>query len=116
VYIDDILIFGKDFDHALLNLCSVLDRIASYGLQLKSSKCHLFRPNVAFLGHIVGRNGLSCDPAKLEAVKEWSPPRDVKGVREFLGFAGYYRRFVPNFANIAAPLVALTSKNCTFVL
>ena len=65
VYIDDILVFGNDFESALLSLELVLNRVAEYGLQLKSTKCNLFRTSVPFLGHIVGRAGLECDPNKL---------------------------------------------------
>ena len=62
------------------------------------------------LGHIVGRTGLACDPAKLAAVQNWHAPDKVKGVRQFVGFVGYYRRFVKDFADLAEPLVALTQK------
>ena len=90
VYIDDILVFGRSFNSALDNLRSVLDRIAQYGLQLKSSKCALLRSSLPFLGHVVSRDGLRCDPEKIEAVKKWSVHSSVKAVRMFLGFAGYY--------------------------
>ena len=85
----------------------IFERLRSYGLQLKSTKCHLFRSSVKFLGHIVGRRGLECDPAKIEDVKSWPVPDCLKSVRQFLGFVGYYRRFIPNFADIATPLVTL---------
>ena len=90
VYIDDILVFGNDFESALHSLELVLNRVAEYGLQLKSTKCNLFRTSVPFLGHIVGRAGLECDPNKLSAVANWIPPSTIQGVREFLGFTGYY--------------------------
>ena len=114
VYIDDILVFGNDFESALHNLELVLDRVAEYGLQLKSTKCNLFRTSVPFLGHIVGRAGLECDPNKLSAVANWIPPTTTKGVREFLGFTGYYRRFVPDYSTVAQPLVHLLGKDCKF--
>ena len=69
VYLDDIISFGATFDGALANLTLIFERLRSYGLQLKSSKCHLFRASVPFLGHIVGRHGLECDPTKIEDVK-----------------------------------------------
>ena len=65
VYLDDIISFGGTFGTALSNLTLIFERLRSYGLQLKSSKCHLFRTSVAFLGHIVGRRGLECDPKKM---------------------------------------------------
>ena len=67
-----------------------------------------------FLGHIVGRAGLECDPNKLSAVANWIPPSNIKGVREFLGFTGYYRRFVPDYSTVAQPLVRLLGKDCKF--
>ena len=114
VYIDDILVFGHDFESALQSLELVLIRVAEYGLQLKSTKCNLFRSSVPFLGHIVGRAGLECDPTKVSAVGNWIPPSTIKGVREFLGFTGYYRRFVPDYSTVAQPLVRLLGKDCKF--
>ena len=90
VYLDDIISFGSTFDGALTNLTLIFARLRSYGLQLKSTKCHLFRSSVPFLGHIVGRHGLECDPAnKIEDVKSWPVPDCLKSVRQFLGFVGY---------------------------
>ena len=113
VYIDDILMFGNDFEAALHNLELVLDRVAEYGLQPKSTKCNLFRTTVLFLGHIVGRAGLECDPSKLSESNRISPTT-TKGVREFLGFTGYYRRFVPDYSTVAQALVHLLGKDCKF--
>ena len=70
---------------------------------------------VVFLGHIVGRTGLACDPAKLSAVRNWHASDKVRGVQQFVGFVGYYRRFVKDFADLAEPLVALTRKGAPFV-
>ena len=67
---------------------------------------------VAFLGHIVGRTGLACDPEKISAVRNWHAPDKVKAVRQFVG---YYRRFVKDFAELAGPFVALTWKGAPFV-
>ena len=100
VYLDDIISFRSTFDGALTNLTLIFERLCSYGLQLKSTKCHLFRSSVPFLGHIVGRHGLECDPAKIEDVKSWPVPDCLKSVRQFLGFVGYYRRFIPSFADV----------------
>ena len=94
---------------------SITERLRSYGLQLKSIKCHLFRSSIPFLGHIVGRRGLECDPTKIEDVKSWPVPDCLKSVRQFLGFVGYYRRFIPKFADVATPLVALTGKDVPFM-
>ena len=99
VYLDDIISFGTTFDDALDNLKLIFERLRSYGLQLKSTKCHLFQTSVPFLGHVVGREGLQCDPKKIEDVKSWPVPDCLKSVRQFLGFVGYYRRFISNFSN-----------------
>ena len=115
VYLDDIISFGGTFSGALSNLTLIFERLRSYGLQLKSSKCHLFRASVPFLGHIVGRRGLECDPKKIEDVKSWPVPDCLKSIRQFLGFVGYCRRFIPKFADIATPLVYLTGKDVPFV-
>ena len=115
VYLDDIISFGTTFDDLLDNLTLIFERLRSYGLQLKSTKCHLFQASVPFLGHVVGRSGLECDPRKIEDVKTWPVPDCLKSVRQFLGFVGYYRRFIPSFADLAEPLVALTGKDVPFV-
>ena len=114
-YLDDIISFGTTFEDALNNLTLIFERLRAYGLQLKSTKCHLFRTSLPFLGHIVGRRGLECDPKKIEDVKAWPIPDCLRSVRQFLGFVGYYRRFVPGFADLAEPLVALTGKDVPFV-
>ena len=101
--------FGNDFESALHNLELVLERVAEYGLQLKSTKCNLSIP-----GTHRGVRRLRCDPDKLSAVAKWIPPSTIKGVREFLGFTGYYRRFVPDYSTVAQPLVRLLGKDCKF--
>ena len=118
VYLDDIISFGTTFDDSLDNLTLIFERLRSYGLQLKSTKCHLFQISVPFLGHVVGRRGLECgvcDPRKIEDVKTWPVPDCLKSVRQFLGFVGYNRRFIPSFADLAEPLVALTGKDVPFI-
>ena len=100
VYLDDIISFGSTFIDALDNLTLIFERLRAYGLQLKSTKCHLFQTSVPFWGHIVGRCGLECDPKK---IKSWPVPDCLKSVRQFLGFVGYYRRFIPNFAASQPP-------------
>ena len=115
MYLNDIISFGTTFGDALDNLTSIFELLRMYGLQLKSTKCHLFQTSVPFLGHVVGRRGLECDPKKIEDVKCWPVPDCLKSVRQFLGFVGYYRRFIPSFADLAEPLVALTGKDVPFV-
>ena len=115
VYLDDVISFGKSVPEALGRLEEVLARLSDFGLQLKAKKCTFMQTEVAFLGHIVGWTGLACDPEKLSAVRNWHEPNRVKAVRQFVGFVGYYRRFVKNFAELAHLLVALTRKGVPFV-
>ena len=82
VYLDDIISFGTTFGDALDNLTSIFERLRLYGLQLKSTKCHLFQTSVPFLGHVVGRRGLECDPKKIEDVKCWPGSRLFEGVSD----------------------------------
>ena len=91
VYLDDVISFGKTVPEALMRLEEVLARLSDFGLQLKAKKCTFMQTEVAFLGHIVGRTGLACDPDKLSAVRNWHEPNRVKAVRQFVGFVGYYR-------------------------
>ena len=103
VYLYDIISFGTTLLDALDKLTLIFERLRAYGLQLKSTKRHLFQTSVPFLGHIVGRSGLECNPKKIEDVKSWPVPDCLKSVSQFLGFVGYYRRFIPNFADLAPP-------------
>ena len=99
VYLDDVISFGGTIPEALARLEEVLGRLSNFGLQLKAKKCTFMQTEVVFLGHIVGCTGLAWDPAKLSAVRNWHAPDKVKGVRQFVGFVGYYRRFVKDFAD-----------------
>lgn len=114
VYLDDIVVLGKDATQMLERLEQVFSRLRQANLKLKPSKCCLFREEVAYLGHIVSASGIATDPQKTERVRDWPTPRNVSEVRQFVGLASYYRRFVPDFATIAKPLHELTKKYARF--
>jgi transposase InsO family protein/predicted aspartyl protease len=114
-YLDDCITFSRTFEQHKHDLTQVLDRIRYAGLKLKPSKCTIGSDSIMYLGHIVDRDGVRCDPAKIEKVKNWPTPRTRKDVRSFLGLASYYRRFIEGFAKIAYPLTQLTSEAVDFV-
>lgn len=104
IYLDDILVFGSTFEETLERLDMVLMRLEEFNLKVKPEKCNLFQEKLRFLGHLVSSGGISPDPEKIRAVREWKTPTTETELRGFLGLCGYYRRFVPGYAKIAAPL------------
>ena len=114
VYLDDIIVLGRSFEEHLKNLQSVLQRLRQAGLRLKLSKCSFFQHQVKYLRHIISREGVATDPAKTQKVADWPVPTSKREVQQFLGFAGYYRRFIREFAHTARPLYRLTERTATF--
>ena len=94
LYLDDIIVYSRTFEEHLDRLCSVFQRLRSAGLKLKPSKCFLFKNEVRYLGHVVSADGIKTDPDKVKAIKDWPVPKDSRDVRKFLGFAGFYRKFI----------------------
>ena len=114
VYLDDIIVLGHNFESALENLRAVFLKLRQANLKLKVSKCKLMQKQTVFLGHLVSSEGISCDPEKVKAIKDWPQPRDKTELKAFLGLIGYYRKLVPSFAEIAIPLTRLTRKRVQF--
>ena len=110
VFIDDILIYSKMKEEHEELLKTVLQILKENQLYAKFSKCEFWLEKVQFLGHVVSKEGVTVDPAKIEVVSNWSAPRSVTEIRSFLGLAGHYQRFVKGFSKLAAPLTALTRK------
>ena len=114
VYLDDILVVGRTFEEHLQNLETVFQRLKSAGLRLKPEKCCFASRKVEYLGYIVSEQGISADPKKVEAIKNYPIPKDVKSLRSFTGLALYYRRFIPSFSKTAAPFFKLMKKDMPF--
>ncbi|GJV57045.1 putative reverse transcriptase domain-containing protein [Tanacetum coccineum] len=114
VFIDDILIYSKTKEEHSEHLKIILDLLKKEKLFAKFSKCDFCLESVQFLGHVINREGVHVDPAKIEAIKNWPVPTSPTEVRQFIGLASYYRRFIEGFSLIAKPLTKLTQKNKKF--
>jgi hypothetical protein len=107
VFIDDILVYSKNEDEHTEHLHIVLQRLRDHRLYAKLSKCDFWLREIKFLGHTISQDGISVDPEKVQEVMDWKPPTTVRQIRSFLGLAGYYRRFIPDFSRIAKPMTEL---------
>ena len=114
VYFDDIIVASVSVDDHVSMLRKVFARLREANLKLKLPKCRFLQEECKFLGHYVSREGIATCPDKISAVRDWPTPKNVKEVRQFVGLASYYRRFVKNFAELAAPLNAVLSKDVPF--
>ncbi|GJU37303.1 putative nucleotidyltransferase, ribonuclease H [Tanacetum coccineum] len=115
VFIDDILIYSRNEEEHANHLRIILELLKKEKLYAKFSKCDFWIRIVQFLGHLIDSQGLHVDPAKIEAVKNWASPTTPTEVRQFLGLAGYYRRFIKDFSKIAKSLTELTQKNKKYI-
>ena len=113
-FLDDIMSGSKTFEGMIENLRAIFLRIRDSKMLLNSKKCKLFKKSIQYLGHIISKNGVATCPEKIEAIEKMAPPKNIKGVRSFLGLSGFYRRFVKNYAKIVEPLSRMTRKNSKF--
>lgn len=114
VYIDDIIIYTPTMEQHFTDIQVILQKLQSTGLTLNQKKSKLCLREISFLGHVVNSQGVTADSSKVEAIHTYPVPENLKEVQRFLGLAGWYHRFVPNFSLIAEPLNALNKKNKSF--
>ncbi|KAI3725192.1 hypothetical protein L1987_64970 [Smallanthus sonchifolius] len=114
VFIDNILIYSRSKQEHEQHLWLILELLWNEKLFAKFSKCEFWLREVHFLGHVINEKGIHVDPTKIEAIKKWETPKTPTEIRQFLGLAGYYRRFIENFSKIAQSLTLLTQKDRKF--
>jgi hypothetical protein len=114
VFIDDILIYSKSEEEHAQHLRVILQRLRDHQLYAKFSKCAFWLKEVLFLGHVISTEGIAVDPSKVQEVLDWKSPKSVMQICSFLGLAGYYRGFIPNFSKIAKPMTQLLEKEAKF--
>lgn len=114
VYMDDIVVYAKTIEEHNQKLTKLLGRLKTAGLVLQPDKCRFLCKEIGYLGHVISKEGVKPDPKKVEAVDNFPRPKGRKNIKQFLGLAGYYRRFIPNFATIAKPLTLLLKKDVPF--
>ncbi|KAI0992805.1 hypothetical protein K3495_g15379 [Podosphaera aphanis] len=113
-YIDDILIFSETFEEHQEHVKKVLARILAAGLQIDIKKCEFHVQSIKFLGLIITTDGIKMDPTKLQIIKDWPRPKNVKEIQRFIGFANFYRRFINKFSSLVSPLTNLMKKGSPF--
>jgi hypothetical protein len=111
VFFDDILVYSKTWEEHMKHLGQVLSLLEENQFYAKMSKCTFGKEQVEYLGHIISKKGVKVDPKKTRAITEWPKPKNISKLKGFLGLAGYYRRFIKNYAHLTAPLTNLLKKN-----
>ena len=114
-YLDDVLIFSPDIKTHLKHIRQVFERLRKADLRLKKEKCNFLKAHIQYLGQLISGEGIEPVPEKLESIEKMPAPTTPKEIKQFLGLTGYYRKFVPRFADTARPLTALTKKDVEFV-
>jgi hypothetical protein len=111
IYMDDLTVIGATLEDHNMALVEVFDRLRTHNLKIQPDKCEFLRMEVCYLGHTITANGVKPDEKKVQAVQQFPTPKSTKHLKAFLGLAGYYRRFIPNFIAIARPLHKLIGKD-----
>jgi hypothetical protein len=112
--LDEILIYSKSEEEHEQHLRMVLQILREHQLYAKLRKCSFYQKQIHYLGHIISKDGIVVDPEKIEAIRDWSTPKNVTGVRSFMGLVGYYRRFIEGFSKIAHPITSFQRKGVKF--
>ncbi|KAL5020815.1 hypothetical protein ScPMuIL_002102 [Solemya velum] len=110
LFLDDIIVYSRTWEEHLSRLEAVFQRLRNYGLKLTPKKCHFAKTEVKYLGHVVSEEGIQTDPEKVSAVVNWPVPTSTKTVQQFIGFIGFYRRYIKGFSKISQPLHDLLKK------
>jgi len=111
VYLDDVILFGQTLQEHNERLREIFERLRQFNLKIEPDKCEFLKTELNYLGHIVTSEGVKPDPNKVQAINDFPIPKNVTDVKSFLGLAGYYRQFIPQFSKIAKPLNDLLKKN-----
>ena len=114
-YIDDLLTYSTDFEHHLVHLKTLFERLKHANIKVKTAKCKIACNELMFLGYKISELGISIDDSRTQAIRKYPKPTKAKHVKQFLGLAGFYRHFIKNFADIVEPLNRLTRKNAKFI-
>ena len=114
-YLDDLVLFADTFDQLLVYLDEVLKRLKDAGMTINPEKLRVAVKQISYLGNLVSYRSIKIDPSRTEAIRNFQPPKNAKGIARFLGMVGYYSKFIHKFAEIAAPLNALRKKNAKFI-
>ena len=114
VYMDDITVCGENFEECLVNLETILHRCIEKNLVMNWEKCHFMVSQGIVLGHIISEKGIEVDKEKVDLISKLPPPTNVKTMRQFMGHASFYRRFIQDFSKISKPLYKLLEKDATF--